>query len=591
MLHRLLPVVDGFVPGWMQSAGPEMVRRARTAILIAWLMGTMFGGVLVMRILAREWPSALVDVGLVSSCFLGPFLLRWTGKYFLIVSIVFGAVFALLCWLGWSNPNPGLNAATMALAEMPLFAIILFGTRMGYVWSAACATAVLCIGLADFAVFLSPTAAERAAFNEYWATVIMSFTLVSVGVFYERGKDDSLQRIRQLERERRESELTAVRTEADAKLQQAERFASLGRLAAAVAHEINNPLSYVKGNLVYATHHFAPADAGEVSEALDEALEGVERIRVIVDDLRGLTRPPENETPQADVARAIRSAVAIADAHTRSKAVMRVDVEAPCYARCYEPRLSQAVLNLLINSAQALPGGYKDEHFIAVWARRVDLNIRIDVEDNGPGIPATLVDRVREPLFTTKPVGEGTGLGLALAEGIMASYGGTLEIASQPGRTLVTLVLPALDAIEDVPDAPERPSHVVPLRILVCDDEPMVARAIRRHLPLHDVHVVKGGRQALDRLASDQDFDLVLCDLMMPEVSGMDVYADVCRAQPHLVPRFVFMSGGAFTDEAQALRDRPEIEFLEKPIAIDELFEVVQTAMARAAADFEREYS
>ena len=596
MLQRLLPHVDGFVPAWMQASGPEMVRRARTAILIAWLMGTMFGAVLVMRALAGEWISVLVDAGLIVSCFSGPFLLRWTGRYSLIVSVVLGAVFALLCWLGWSNPNPGLNAATMALAEIPLFAIILFGPRVGYLWSAACGTAVLCIGLSDFAVPFTPTEAERNAFNEYWAAVIMSLTLVSVGVFYERGKDDSLRRIRQLESQRRDSELAAVRAEGDAKLQQAERFASLGRLAAAVAHEINNPLSYVKGNLIYAKRQTTATNADEVRQALKEALDGVERIRVIVDDLRGLTRPPENEAPQADVGRAVHSAVAIAEAHTRSKAVIRIDIDSACYVSCYEPRLSQAVLNLLINSAQALAEGHKDDHVIVVRARRVDENVQIEVEDDGPGIPPEILERVREPLFTTKPVGEGTGLGLALAEGIVRSYGGQLQIQSRAGRTVVTLTLPAVspDAVRPAPkrDPSESPTpiHQVPLRILVCDDEPMVARAIQRNLTIHDVHIVTGGRHALARLEEDEDFDLVLCDLMMPEVSGMDVYQAIAENRPHLVHRLVFMSGGTFTEQARAFRDKPGLKFLEKPISVEDLKSEVKVAMDRVAAEARRRF-
>ncbi len=546
----------------------------------------MFGGVLVMRLWAAEWASAAVDVGLVVCCYLGPHLLRWTGRYDLIVTIVLGAVFALLCWLGWMNPNPGLNAATMALAEIPLFAIILFGPRVGYVWSAACAFAVLCIGLSDFQIPFTPTPEERAAFNEYWAVVIMSITLVSVGVFYSRGKDESLRRIRELETDRRESELTAVRAEAETKLQQAERFASLGRLAAAVAHEINNPLSYVKGNLTYAAQFGAARSSVEVREALSEALGGVERIRLIVDDLRGLIRSSNAATPEADVARAAQSAAAIAESHTRAKANVHIDVAPRCYAQCDEPRLSQAILNLMINSAQALRDGHRDEHLISIRAFRRSAVVHIEVEDNGPGIPASIVQRVREPLFTTKPVGQGTGLGLALVEGTLRSYGGTVEIESRVGRTVVTLTLPALDEIRDrsSPKVHDEDPNVA-LRILICDDEPLVARAMKRHLGAHDVVLVSGGRQLLDRIAEDHSFDLVFCDLMMPEVSGMDVYDRIMTGSPQWAARFVFMSGGTFTDRAQALRATPGIQFIEKPVSVDDLKAAVRAAMQRVARE------
>ncbi|MEN0063875.1 MAG: ATP-binding protein [Myxococcota bacterium] len=579
MLDRLVPLADRFVPPWMQAAGPEMVRRGRTAVLIAWLMGVMFGGVLVMRLLAAEWFSALVDVGLVTACFAGPFLLRWTGAYMLIANSVLGAVFLLLVGLGATNPNPGLNAATVALAEIPLFAILLFGPRLGYLWSGACAMAVLGIGLSRFTDLAQPTAAEQAAFNEYWAAVIMSLTLVSAGLFYEQARNESLRRIQQLETQRRESELAEIRAKSDAKLQQAERFASLGRLAAAVAHEINNPLSYVQGNLSYTARELRDPN---LQEALEDALEGVDRIRHIVKDLQGLSRPPEDRNPEADIHRTIRSAVAIASAHLRAKARLTVSTAPRLYAACDEPRLSQAILNLLINSAQALPDGQRDHHLIEVRAQRVEETIEIEVQDDGPGIPSSILHRVREPFFTTKQVGEGTGLGLALADGIVRSHGGALDIESQPGHTVVRITLPALDVLHDQRVAPRSdPFPLRRLRILVCDDEPLVARALSRHLAPHEVHAVSGGQEALLQLEHDDAFDLVLCDLMMPVISGMDVHDHLAQTQPELLSRFVFMSGGTFTERAQSLRETQGIRFLDKPVQPQVLRRLLQDVMRR----------
>ncbi|MEM9193189.1 MAG: ATP-binding protein [Myxococcota bacterium] len=556
----------------MHEGGPELVRRGRTAVLIAWLMGTMFGAVLVMRLLAQEWASAAVDVGLVVACYGGPYLLRWTGRYYEVANLMLGAVFGLLCYLGVTNTNPGLNAATVALAEIPLFAIILFGTRLGYAWSLACALAVLTIGVSQFEVLFTPSPAERAAFNEYWAVLIMCLTLISAGLFYERGKEESLRRMSKLEASRREAELEAVRTQAQAELQQAERFASMGRLAAAVAHEINNPLSFVQGNLAYLIEELPRAETAHQT-AMQESLEGVDRIRRIVADLRSFTRPEDGREAEADVDRACTAALSMAESQTRSRAEVELDLVPGLAAACDEQRLAQVILNLVVNAAQALPEGRRAEHRIQLRSRRDTGGVRVEVEDNGPGIPQEIIDRVREPFFTTKPVGEGTGLGLALSEGIVRNYRGSLAIESRPGRTVVCVVLPAVAGPRK--SAPESPQPTVPvaphpaLRILICDDEVMVARSIKRHLSGHQVDIAEGGREALDQLEQDAGYDIVFCDIMMPDVTGMDLYEAVRERHPELAPRLVFMSGGTYTERAQSFRERPDIQLLEKPITLD----------------------
>lgn len=586
MLRRLGPWLDSFLPDWMHQQGPDMVRRGRTAVLIAWLMGTMFGAVLILRLSAAEWTSAAIDLGLVVSCYGAPYLVRWTGRYYEVAHVMLGAVFALLCYLGVTNPNPGLNAATTALAEIPLFAIILFGVRGGYAWSVACALAVLGIGVSDFEVLTAPTQAERAAFNEHGAVLVMCVTLISVGLFYERGKDDSLKRISELESSRREAELQAVRTQAAAKVQEAERFASMGRLSAAVAHEINNPLSFVGGNLAFIQKQLKSIDE-PVRDALEESLDGVERIRRIVTDLQNFTRPATDDSSQANVARAAQAAVAMAEPQTRAKADVIMQIQPDLAAACDEARLAQVLLNLLVNAAQAMPEGRRGEHSIVVEGWRDDAWVHLEVQDDGPGVPEEIITRVREPFFTTKPVGQGTGLGLAVSEGIARSYGGRLELESEPGRTVVRVVLPAVDQEAEsdsvaTSTAKAQVRSMVPkLRILICDDERMVARAIKPHLSEHDVELLDGGREVLRQLADDREYDLILCDVMMPDVTGMDVFGHVEEHHPELVERMLFMSGGTYTETAQAFRERIGTRFLEKPIVVERLLERVQEAQGR----------
>ncbi|MFK7985062.1 MAG: ATP-binding protein [Sandaracinaceae bacterium] len=541
-------------------------------------MAAMFGIVLVGRVLAGEWMLAAADLGLVFACGGAPWLLALTGRFYLVSNAVLGLVFAILVVISLQNPNPGLSAATAALAEIPLFAMMIFGTRYGYGWSVACGLAVLLLGVNDFGVWYQPTPEERAAFNEHVAAVVMCGTLVSAGLFYERGKNASLARISALEALRREAELEAVRANANEQVRQTERLASMGRLAASVAHEINNPLSFIQGNLAFVQQTLHPAPTA-LDEALTDSLEGLRRIQRIVADLRTFTRPTEPTEQGADVARAVRSALSMAQGHLHTKARVEERIEHGLLVSCDEARLVQVLLNLIVNAAQALPQGLRDQHLVAVRAESDGEEATLEVEDNGPGIPEALLARVREPFFTTKPVGEGTGLGLALSERIVRDSRGTLTIESAPGCTLVRITLP-VDRTSSPPlsQAREIASTTVTrsLRILICDDEELVARALKRHLREHEVTLVDGGQKALDLFAAGAVFDLVLCDVMMPNVSGTEVHEVVRNRYPHLMSRLVFMSGGTYTEQAQAFRDQMENRFIQKPLSLVELKEVVQ---------------
>jgi signal transduction histidine kinase len=241
----------------------------------------------------------------------------------------------------------------------------------------------------------------------------------------------------------------------------ADRLAAVGRLAAGVGHEINNPLAYILGNLRFVHRELgclsgAPGeeDRQEWLAALAEATEGAERVRVIVQDLKMLSRPDDVALSPVNVAAVVQSAakMALHEVRDRARVVQECDGVPAVHANA--ARLGQVFLNLLINAAHAIEPGRAQENEIRVRARvSAPGHVTVEVRDTGSGIPAEHLKRVFEPFFTTKPVGVGTGLGLSVCHRIITSLGGEIRVESEPGRgTSFFITLPAA---EDT-GAPER---------------------------------------------------------------------------------------------------------------------------------------
>jgi len=349
-----------------------------------------------------------------------------------------------------------------------------------------------------------------------------------------------------------------------AHLQLADRLASLGTLAAGVAHEINNPLTYVIGNL----HRLAGRTVDtEGLRAIAQALEGAERVRDIVKNLNRFTRWDAGARVPFEVDTALDAAIAMAHVEWRHRArIERTDGSVPPVAG-NEGAAVQVFVNLIVNAAQALPPGRADLHRIAITSTSEVGWVVVTVSDNGPGMDAETLAHALDPFFTTKPFGEGTGLGLSISHALVTSMGGTLTIDSGPGRgTTVCVRLPASgEAIGAAPANEADPEPARPgARILVIDDEPDVREVLQWFLEQHRIAQASDGREALERMRSEA-FDVVLCDLMMPEVTGMDVYRGVQRERPGYEARIVFMTGGAYTEAARAFLDGVRNPVLVKP--------------------------
>jgi CheY-like chemotaxis protein len=235
-------------------------------------------------------------------------------------------------------------------------------------------------------------------------------------------------------------------------------------------------------------------------------------------------------------------------------------------------------LNLLVNAAQAIPEGHADANVIGL---RVATNpagrVVIEVRDTGAGIPPAVREHVFEPFYTTKPVGVGTGLGLAICQRIVAELGGEIGLESEVGHgTTVRVTLPAATAAAAAALPVPTPQARRRGHILVVDDEEPVARAIARALGVfHHVTTVPSGQKALVTLRSGAAFDLILCDLMMPDMTGAELHEGLARTMPEMAAAMIFMTGGAFTPAARDFLDRVPNERVEKPLDTKGLLELI----------------
>jgi nitrogen-specific signal transduction histidine kinase len=357
------------------------------------------------------------------------------------------------------------------------------------------------------------------------------------------------------------------RVEMQSRLELSDRMASIGTLAAGVAHEINNPLTYVLANLTVLLEELRKPDVDTfaLQEVVREAQEGAERMRRIVRDLQVLSRPCEDDGQCCDVHPVFESSLSMVSNQIRHRAQVIKEYGALPAVRVNRARLGQVLVNVLVNAAQAITEGNATDNVIRI---RTYTNhggeAVLEDTDSGCGISADAQRRIFEPFFTTKAVGFGTGLGLSICHSIVTAAGGRMHAESRVGAgTTLRVSLPPAPraATAQRPPGQDGPS----LRILLVDDEPLIRRSVARLLePHHRVVAADSGDAALTQMR-EQDFDLILCDLMMPTMTGMELYRRLVDEASPFASKIVFMTGGAFSrDSSEFMRTCPG-PFIEKP--------------------------
>ena len=356
----------------------------------------------------------------------------------------------------------------------------------------------------------------------------------------------------------------------------AERMASVGTLAAGAAHEINNPLAYVISNLDVAIEDIGAMTArptaarlGELGGMLREARGGAERVRKVVRALKTFSRSEEERRTVVNLRSVLELATSMTANEVRHRARLVEDFGAVPLVDADAARLGQVFINLLVNAAQALPDGRRAANAIRITTS-TDAAGRavVEIADTGCGIPSTVLARIFDPFFTTKPVGIGTGLGLSISRNIVNGMGGEITVDSEEGHgTTFRVILPpaATQAITTGRIDSVHPAAPEGAQVLVVDDEVALGTAFARVLRGHHVTVLTRARDALELLATGRMFDVIFSDLMMPEMSGMDIYDEAACRFPEAAQRMVFVTGGAFTADSIAFLARVPNERLEKP--------------------------
>jgi signal transduction histidine kinase len=372
----------------------------------------------------------------------------------------------------------------------------------------------------------------------------------------------------------------------------AEKFAAIGEIANGVAHELNNPATWVLLGVEQAQRRLAEAKAsvgdgdlalelGAIEATLADVSIGLERMRAVIGDLRTLSRVDAEQRVAVDLDDTVRAACQLARPayHSVARLVLELGGTPPVVGD--RGRLGQVVTNLVINAAHALADRSGDNE-IAITTSTAGTDVVLAVEDNGPGIPDELCERVFDPYFTTKPAEVGTGLGLALVRRIVELHGGRVRaMRGSRGGARIEVRLPMQ---RELPPARfERARTPLPAgartrtRVLIIDDEPLLLRALDEALRDEaDVVTALGGDAAIELLGSDPAFDLVICDLQMPRLDAVAFHAQLSELAPELIDRLVVMTGGAVTARATRFMQTVRPRVLSKPIDVDDLLRLTR---------------
>jgi PAS domain S-box-containing protein len=367
----------------------------------------------------------------------------------------------------------------------------------------------------------------------------------------------------------------------------AARMASVGTLAAGIAHEINNPLAWVVANNQMLAEELRAmgSSSGRIKDLLSmtqDSLDGAERIRKIVQGLKTFSRADEERLTNVELTPLLEFSLTMAANEIRHRARLVTDFKPTPSVHGDEARLGQVFINLLMNAAQAMSeeGEHTNEIRVSTWTSSSGDAV-VEVANTGPGIPEAHLGRIFDPFFTTKPVGVGTGLGLFICRNIVMSMNGQISVTSE--ERLGTTFRVTLPPGEPVPagvgsdGAASADSVGGQARVLVIDDEPSVGAVLSRLLRGHAVTVVTSGASALELLADNNAYDVILSDLMMPGMSGMDLYDAIRQTNRALSDRIVFITGGAFTARADEFLANVPNARLDKPFDLKAVRALVST--------------
>jgi PAS domain S-box-containing protein len=381
------------------------------------------------------------------------------------------------------------------------------------------------------------------------------------------------------ERKRAEEE----RRQLEQKAQVASRLASVGEMAAGVAHEINNPLTGVMGyaQLLMDREEIPP----DVRSDLAAINDGARRVAGIVQRLLVFSRQTKPQRKLVDINELIESTLVLRTYHLKVnniKVATSLDHYLP--ETVADPgQIQQVLLNLIVNAETEMKLAH-GKGKLTITTEKSDNTIKICVKDDGPGIKPAVIDRIFDPFFTTREVGQGTGLGLSLCYGIVAEHKGRIYAESQPGKGATFIVeLPVVTEAKP----PKRAEPVLKklkktakARILVVDDEQVVRDVVNRVLTGegHKVKTVDNVADALKKIESER-YDLILLDIKMPGINGVELYKRIQKINKSLARRVAFITGDIMSADTEKFLSETKVAHIDKPFDAEQLIREVRHAL------------
>jgi len=373
------------------------------------------------------------------------------------------------------------------------------------------------------------------------------------------------------------------RIQLELKAQIASRLASVGEMAAGVAHEINNPLTAVTGYAqLLVDREDVPSDIRSDLAAIND---GARRVAGIVRTLLAFSRQTKPQRKLADINELIESTLVLRAYHLRVNNIEVVTRLVPdLLETVVDPgQIQQVLLNLIVNAEMEMKLAY-GKGKLTITTKKSDNTIKICFQDNGPGIKPEVMDKIFDPFFTTREVGEGTGLGLSLCYGIVAEHKGKIYAESKPGKGATFIIeLPVVTEVAPPkpaePDA-KKPEKAVKARILVVDDEQVVRDVVNRVLTGegHKVDAVDNAVDALKKIES-QRYKLILVDIKMPGIDGVELYKRIKKIAEPLARKVVFITGDIMGADTEKFLSETKVAHIGKPFNAEQLSREVQHAL------------
>ncbi|MDB4974926.1 MAG: Sensory box histidine kinase/response regulator [Myxococcaceae bacterium] len=368
-----------------------------------------------------------------------------------------------------------------------------------------------------------------------------------------------------------------------------ERLVSLGALVGGIAHEINNPLAFVFGSMDILQRQLLglarplaapePFSVASALRALEQAKVGAERIAAVVRSASMFASADLESIEPIDVHEVLESSIQIASNEIRHSAHLVRNYDDVPRVSGNLAKLGQVFLNLLLNAIYAIRAAAGRDHVIRVGTYSENNMVVVSIADSATVVDPSVLAAMFEPMSCTATGPTRLHFGLAVSSEVVQNMGGTIEVsAERPQGATFRVRLPGCTRESYAPPPRKPPTRLSNDRaaVLVVDDEPTVCELLAAQLSgPYDVAAFTSSRAALASML-EGNFDVILCDVMMPELNGMDLYARATRERPELAERFIFITGGAFTERARLFMNQTGRPVLRKPCAQEELLETVQ---------------